>query len=196
LDFGGASQQSSEQLRNKIRTKIYEKLESLPDADLIKVLTNIGIAMSQGAEFNFYHAYTIPIESIDSIQIGAHEASLPKYYYAFNQFTPVDVFAVDQLIKQIANGNDELLLKLHNTIPNLFDSYRFVDFLLKHAKPSSVVNTFLEQRLINIDQVKRTALLQMYRGRKPSIDPILSAQTLHGEAQPLNTQKQKLSDYY
>lgn len=100
----------------------YQKVAQLDDAALLQFLTDLERNMTDTAEFNFYGAHQINFSSI--INIHAR-------YQGFTLHLPTFIHA-------LKNGNLNTLRQAREHIPELFQSYRFIDYLLSKVSHSNV----------------------------------------------------------
>jgi hypothetical protein len=104
-----------------IKNEIYADLANLSDAQLLQFLINIGQQLSDTSEFNFYGSHRIDFSTLNVI----------KYYE--NQYVPPYTLDLSELIQSL-NQNDLSVLELAKAkIPNIFNSYRFLDYLLSRT---------------------------------------------------------------
>lgn len=93
---------------------IYEAFSNLTDQQLEETLLQIGKQMTDTMEFNFYGAYRIDFSALLTIK-----KEEPSYSLDLREF--VDALKI---------GNITKLHEAIEKIPEIFDSYRFVDYLL------------------------------------------------------------------
>ena len=103
---------------------IYARIAQLDDKQLIQFLKDIGTQMSQTAEFNYFGAYKFDFSSILTIKKEA--ASAPGTVFAPEPFT----LHLPHFIADLEAGKPNILAEAVKNIPNIFKSYRFLDFLL------------------------------------------------------------------
>ena len=98
----------------------YQKVAQLTDEELVIFLTELEKNMTDTAEFNFYGAHQIDCSTIVSITASykGYTLHLPKFINALNQ------------------GNVDELRQARVKIPSLFQSYRFLDYLLLNVQQS------------------------------------------------------------
>jgi hypothetical protein len=109
-------------LPNDLRQYIYGKIEKLGHEDLLKFLTELCIQMTDTTEFNFYGAHKIDFSTILSI---TSKAEVPAVAYTLE---------LPQFIRRLHNGDGSFLDEANDKIPALFQSYRFIDYLLEILK--------------------------------------------------------------
>ncbi|AUH72562.1 hypothetical protein [Legionella sainthelensi] len=109
---------------------IYAELDKLTDDELVKTLLQIGKNMTDTMEFNFYGAYAIDFFALLTIKKEQpfYALSLPAFAY------------------ELKAGNLEKLTEVMAELPEIFNSYRFIDFLLSITNDKSVVAELMQQR--------------------------------------------------
>ncbi|EKD72913.1 MAG: hypothetical protein ACD_45C00528G0003 [uncultured bacterium] len=90
---------------------LYQHIAQLSDGQLDEFLTRLGHAMTNTAEFNIYGAYRIDFAALSSFHIAHYELNLPLF------------------IEQLQTGERGALEEVKTNIPQLFTSYRFIDYL-------------------------------------------------------------------
>ncbi|MFI4919841.1 MAG: hypothetical protein ACHP65_09830 [Legionellales bacterium] len=104
--------------------QLYQKLAQLNDEQLELFLTQVATEFTKTAEFNFYGAYKLDFSSIKTIKNSAL-----KNKHALD---------IKLLIASLNSGHLNLLIEAQAAIPELFKSYRFLDYLLSsNFNPSS-----------------------------------------------------------
>lgn len=98
----------------------YRKVSQLTDEELFVFLTDLEKNMTDTAEFNFYGAYKIDFSTIINIT-----ARYKKY-----------ILNLPKFINDLKQGNINELRQARIKIPELFQSYRFLDYLLLQVKDS------------------------------------------------------------
>lgn len=98
----------------------YGELANLSDDDLYHFLTDLGKKFTDTAEFNFYGAYKIEFPAIETIRFDHYTLDLWNF------------------IKELKANNFAKLKEAQHKIPQLFESYRFIDYLLSKISPSTV----------------------------------------------------------
>lgn len=98
----------------------YEKLSRLTDEELLAFLTELEKNMTDTAEFNFYGAHQIDFSTIINITARYKEytLNLPKF------------------INDLNHSNIDELRRARISIPQLFESYRFLNYLLLQIQDS------------------------------------------------------------
>jgi len=96
----------------------YQKVSQLDDAALVRFLTDIEKNLTDTAEFNFYGAHQINFSTVTSIsnRHRGYTLQLPKFLHALN------------------SGELNTLRQARQSLPEVFQSYRFLDYLLTHIK--------------------------------------------------------------
>lgn len=111
-------------------TDIYASLEKIfkegGESALIKELEHIGKGMTRTAEVDFYSTYLIDLSAVQSIKSRTFTLELPSF------------------ISELQKGNMAQLMAAQKTedpkgIPNLFKSYRFLDYLLSKPYPENIL---------------------------------------------------------
>ena len=98
---------------------IYDEIALLTNDELQHFLQNIFDTLTVSAEFNIVGAYKIDFSALKSITA--------RYDLPINERYSLHL---DTLISALEEGNIDFLKEAQNNIPNMFDSYRFVDYLL------------------------------------------------------------------
>lgn len=98
--------------------ELYENIGRLTDDELVVFLTDLGRQCSDTAEFNFYGAHKIDFSTI--ISIMSHYADHDKSYRL--ELTP--------FISELESGQLDALLRAKAHLPEVFSSYRFLDYLI------------------------------------------------------------------
>ncbi len=96
------------------KNEIYQALGKLNDQELVETLHEIGKNMTDTMEFNFYGAYKIDFSALLKIKNRKldFELELPS------------------LVDELNAGRFDLLHEAQEKLPNIFNSHRFVDYLL------------------------------------------------------------------
>ena len=110
--------------------KIYSALDKLDDKELAKTLEQIGKQMTDTMEFNFYGAYQIDFSTLLTIKTND-----PPY-----------ILHLPDFVNKLKIGNTDKLHEAMKNIPEIFQSHRFIDFLLSVTKNEAVVDELTEQR--------------------------------------------------
>ncbi len=103
---------------SNITNDTYCLIEKLSDEELLIFLKNLGKQMSDTMEFNFYGAYQIELSAIQSISILNFSGTQD---YTLN---------IAELIKELESGNTLILSEAKENVPQVFQSHRFMDYLL------------------------------------------------------------------
>lgn len=103
--------------------KIYLELSKLSDQELIETLQRIGKSMTDTMEFNLYGAYRIDFSALLAIKNNhlAYTLDLPSF------------------INELNVGNLGKLNEAKVKLPEIFNSYRFVDYLLSTTANEIVI---------------------------------------------------------
>lgn len=98
----------------------YNKVDGLTDDELVLFLTDLEKNMTDTAEFNFYGAHQIDFSIIINItaRYKGYTLNIPKF------------------IDDLKQGNINALRQARIKIPGLFQSYRFLDYLLLKVEHS------------------------------------------------------------
>ena len=123
----------------------YKKVSQLSEEALIQFLADLAKNMTDTAEFNFYGAHQIDFSTILNISSKAIE---------FNLNLP-------QFISDLQEGNVDELRQARAMIPEIFQSYRFVDFLLEKV-PNTDARYYLDdlrKQCTTPDWIQYTPLL-------------------------------------
>lgn len=111
-----------------LRDKIYAALNGLSDEMLVQVLKKISKQMTDTMEFNFYGAYKIDFAALIAIKIYGKVLDLPEF------------------VKELELGNIPRLEQVMKDMPQIFTSYRFIDYLLSNTNSNAVITMLNEQR--------------------------------------------------
>ena len=112
------------------KEKIYAALSQLDDNQLVDVLRSIGKNMTDTMEFNFYGVYKIDFSALLSIKNdnSSYTLKLPRF------------------VQELKAGNLEKLNEAMKALPEIFNSYRFIDYLLSTTNDERVIAALQEQR--------------------------------------------------
>lgn len=97
---------------------IYSQLATLSDEKLAIFMQEMGSQLTDAMEYNFYGAHKIDFSSL--VSITAHFDEPQDNHYSLQ---------LDEFIEALQEGNTEVLVMAQNHLPNLFKSYRFIDYL-------------------------------------------------------------------
>lgn len=118
-----------DQLAKEFIQRVYTTLDAMDDAKLSHVLKQIGLNASDTMEFNFFGAHQIDFDTV--ISISKHDGDPEKQPY---------VLKLNLLIEQLQKGQLTLLKDSQKVFPELYRSFRFVDFLSFHTQNQPVLN--------------------------------------------------------
>lgn len=106
--------------------QFYHALEQMSDSELQAFLKEAASKLTQTAEFNFFSAYRLDFSSIITVRTidRASPVSLKK------EFT----LDMKLLMASLASGNLDILEMAKKSIPSLFTSYRFLDYLISKTE--------------------------------------------------------------
>ena len=98
--------------------QFYKKASQLDDEALVRFLTDIEKNLTDTAEFNFYGAHQINFSTVTSLsdRHKGYTLQLPEFLHALN------------------SGELDILRQARQSLPEVFQSYRFLDYLLTHVK--------------------------------------------------------------
>ena len=114
--------------------KIYDAFNKLNDTQLANTLHQLTLNMSDTMEFNFYGSFLMRPELITEVSIF-HNPN--KRDYTLN---------IAEFITSLKAGNSTKLTEVQEKIPQLLQSYRFIDFLLLHTEDLTIRDTLIECR--------------------------------------------------
>lgn len=117
--------------RESIHKKIiYDALAKLNDLQLADTLLQIGKQMTDTMEFNFYGAYRIDFTALLMIKKDepAYTLDLPAF------------------VEALKTGDIEELHEVIEKLPEIFNSYRFLDYLLSKTQNKTVILELGAQR--------------------------------------------------
>lgn len=122
--------------------KIYAELEKLDDAELSKVLYELGQKINDTLEFNFYGAYRISMPSILSFTVLERKGwdEVEETFVNSRNYT----LDMKTFIESLKLGDLKVLQEAKESIPNLFNSYRFVHYLLGFNLPEPIAKELLK----------------------------------------------------
>jgi hypothetical protein len=103
-----------------LKDVIYAKIAKLSDQELVSFLLDLGKNMTDTAEFNFYGAHRIDFSSILTIKSGTYTLNLSEFIGALQE------------------GNLPALQEAKEHLPQLWKSYRFVDYLLSAVNNETI----------------------------------------------------------
>ncbi|WP_454783274.1 hypothetical protein [Legionella sp. WA2022007384] len=102
---------------------IYTELDKMSEEELVETLQQIGKNMSDTMEFNFYGAYMIDFFALLSIKKEHPSYTLDLYSFVY----------------ELKVGNLGKLKEAMAELPEVFGSYRFIDYLLTTTNNQTVV---------------------------------------------------------
>lgn len=114
---------------------IYDELSKLTDKQLVEALQKIGTCMIETMEFNIYGAYKIDFDALKTVKIKSKSSSEPSY-----------VLELKSLIAELQMGKLEMIKKAMEKIPQIFNSYRFIDYLLSKVEHELAIHVLQMQR--------------------------------------------------
>lgn len=118
-------------------SEIYKEIKGLNDEELMSFLEMIGRALSGSMEFNFFGAHKIDFNTFVSIKT-LRSPSLEPDENGCLRFISADNFELkmSELLEQLTVGELEILNVAKKEFAGLFESYRFLDYLMsKTAHP-------------------------------------------------------------
>lgn len=107
------------------KESIYNKIALLDDEELQVFLQSIFDNLTDTAEFNVYGAYKIDFSAIKNITTRYES---PSQKYTLN---------MEILLTSLKTGDSHALCEAQINIPEIFNSYRFVDYLLSQVISSN-----------------------------------------------------------
>ena len=107
----------------------YNEIARLNEHELVQFLTDLEKNMTDTAEFNFYGAHQIDFSTI--LKISKRKESLFKMKIKYTLDLP-------EFINSLQENNINALRDARKNLPELFKSYRFLDFLLLTLNRRSV----------------------------------------------------------
>jgi hypothetical protein len=112
------------------KEQIYSALSKLSDQELVETLLKIGKNMTDSMEFNFYGAYKIDFPSLLTIknENSSYTLKLPTF------------------VDELKAGNLGKLNEASEKLPEIFNSYRFIDYLISTTNNKRVIAELQEQR--------------------------------------------------
>jgi len=118
------------------KSAIYNKIAQLDDQQLVNFLAQLHIKMTDTAEFNFYGAYKIDLESIESI------------IYVPDKYSEKVSLRLSELIDSLNVGDPTLYNEMREKMPFLFESKRFMNFLRSKIMDPDVLGEISESTTI------------------------------------------------
>lgn len=118
-------------------SEIYKEIKGLNDEELMSFLETIGRALSCTMEFNFFGAHKIDFNTLVSIKT-LRGPSLESDENGRLRFKSADNFELkmSDFLEQLVVGELEILNVARKEFAGLFESYRFLDYLMsKTANP-------------------------------------------------------------
>jgi predicted DNA-binding protein YlxM (UPF0122 family) len=112
------------------KKQIYSALSKLNDQELVETLLQIGKNMTDSMEFNFYGAYKIDFAALLTIkdEHSSYTLNLPTF------------------VNELKAGDLGKLNEAREKLPEIFNSYRFIDYLLSTTNNEKVIAELQEQR--------------------------------------------------
>ena len=108
----------------------YSKLSALNNEELKSFIERVGKALLKTAEFNIYGAYRIDdFAMIESITSG-YKWTLESQLSALEPQGPQYTLCLKDFLSQLNEGDAHVLATARQNIPELFQSYRFLDYLI------------------------------------------------------------------
>lgn len=104
---------------------------------MIEFLSDLGRKMSDTGEFNFYGAYKIPPELIQSIAI----------YPDGRENNRIEI-SIQELITSLNQGSLELYKFAKDNVPTVFNSYSFVNFVMSQVADETIRQQLKENHLV------------------------------------------------
>lgn len=101
--------------------QIYAELNNASDEELVQFLKSVGEQLSITSEFNFYGAHQIDFSTLTEITLY-RDGENPHY-----------TLNISQLIDSLNQNNLTLLHQAKKHLPKVFQSTRFLDYLIKHT---------------------------------------------------------------
>lgn len=136
-------------LRNKKSKKpsdlirgIYADMNSLSDDELQAFMNELALKMTDYMEFNITGCHLIDFDSVVSI------AHLQSDLFNAAQYDPVPALKITfaELIEEIAEGKMKILMLLKKEFPPLFESERFLSYLIGKTHQPDVLKVLQEAR--------------------------------------------------
>lgn len=118
--------------------EIYAKIAALSDEELIDFLERTGKTMTQTTEFNFYGGHQIDFSAVKSFTTK----SWSEPDCAYKTFS----LKLETLVNDLQWGNTKKLSVAEKKIPELFTSYRFLDYLISKVNNPKVLKILQEKR--------------------------------------------------
>lgn len=120
--------------QNNTKAIIYKELQKLDEPTLVKTLQEIGKQCSDTMEFNFYGAYKIDFSALLTIKRPAvRNEGWQSYIFTYSK--PAYTLNLPDFIEMLKKGNVKKLEEVKKELPYIFNSYRFIDYLLDQIIP-------------------------------------------------------------
>lgn len=122
-----------DQFSKQSQDEIYNALEKLNDVALIETLSRIGKQLTDTMEFNIYGAHKIDFATLLNIK---------------KQITETTFYALDlpAFVEELNAGKVSKLEEAMKQIPEIFTSYRFLEYLLACIKNENIVTCLTAQK--------------------------------------------------
>lgn len=117
---------------------IYSMIEEMTDDELFDFLRSVGMACSDTMEFNFLGSHLINFDSVVKIKIEVPRGI--QYNHGFY------TLELSNLIKELQDGCLKELNTANMICPNLFKSYRLIDYLSKQTNNLEALQALMDLR--------------------------------------------------
>ena len=113
---------------------IYEAISKLSSRELLTFLENVGKQLTDTMEFNFYGAYRLDFDAIETLNIylGKENEEPATYAQRYTNHERIYSLNMQEFVRQLQNGEHDKLSEAQANIPTIFSSYRFIDYLLSN----------------------------------------------------------------
>ena len=157
-----------DEMNPRVMKSVYEKIARLDDKALALFLKNLGRTMTATAEFNFYGAHQIDFASVVSIATNKGEG-----------------VKLQPFIDRLQAGDSGELEKAKDLIPELFESSRFLDYLLSKVSHATTRTALLKIQAAAPQDAMRKLINEAKKGPVPGQEeikagPEVKLPTAHG----------------
>lgn len=133
-----------ENLKDEKRIKeIYTAFSQLNEKQLLTTLKEIGEHLTDSMEFNIYGAYKIDFSALKTIKIDQQLDELDEEENKESRYYVLDL---PSLISELTIGKLNLLNEAIEKIPEIFTSYRFIDYLISSTQNEIAIDALQKQR--------------------------------------------------
>ncbi|MBA2650930.1 MAG: hypothetical protein H0U73_01475, partial [Tatlockia sp.] len=138
----------------KLSEKIYAELNTLSNEGLSVFLNQVGKQLTHGSELNFKRSIYLPIDCLtkfeylrnfDAKSYGSEYSSHSANQFFRNEKLGPYSLHIHQVLEWLEKDDYTNLMELKENIKQLFESIRFIRYLLKHCTAQTKTHAFLEE---------------------------------------------------